>query len=230
MASRSDTDRLVAGKNAAVRLARRDLAAFWATLDLTDPAAAWVALQEFIPLLTARYGEHAAVIAADWYDRLRMRAVSKGGYRATIGAPAADALTGRLDKLGHLIARPDMLANMLGLLVGEWVNRHVGETIQQSAAADPGRPRVARVPTGSETCAWCLMLASRGAVYASKATALAASHGDCDCVLTVMWDGDRMPKGYDPDALYRQYAKARAAAGGDPKAIAAELRTSLGIR
>lgn len=54
----------------------------------------------------------------------------------------------------------------------------------------------ARVLSGAENCAWCVMLASRGPVYKSEDSARAAttSHDFCDCVFVLAprrgrWEG-----------------------------------------
>ncbi|MET7752317.1 MULTISPECIES: VG15 protein [Actinomycetes] len=106
------------------------------------------------------------------------------------------------------------------------------ETIAQSVARDPARARWARVPSG-DTCAFCLMTASRGAVYASEATAggLHKYHDDCDCTPTPFWRDSPYPDGYDPDALFQLYQDARDGLGKFPStsAILSELRTQQGI-
>jgi hypothetical protein len=61
--------------------------------------------------------------------------------------------------------------------------------------------RYARIPTGTETCDFCLMLASRGAVYYDQARAEEGSHLNCDCVTVCMGESTQI-EGYDPDALY----------------------------
>ena len=72
--------------------------------------------------------------------------------------------------------------------------------------------RWARVPRGSTTCRFCLMLASRGYVYesAEKAGRVDQFHTSCDCVI-VPEDGIR-PAGYDPDALYKEWQRLEAEA------------------
>ncbi len=70
-------------------------------------------------------------------------------------------------------------------------------------SAAPQRPRYARVPSGAETCRFCIMLASRGAVYLSKDNAGAVSHyhANCDCKVVPDWGDDI--EGYDPDEYYK---------------------------
>lgn len=43
--------------------------------------------------------------------------------------------------------------------------------MKANAARDPLRPKWARVPSGTETCQFCLMLASRGFAYTSEKSA-----------------------------------------------------------
>lgn len=70
--------------------------------------------------------------------------------------------------------------------------------------------RYARIPTGPDTCDWCLMLASRGFVYYTEGDAAAGSHMHCDCLCVPGRGGDTFNdatqvEGYDPDALYQAW-------------------------
>lgn len=73
---------------------------------------------------------------------------------------------------------------------------------------DPRKPKFARVPTGDETCDFCLMLASRGFVYSSKMSAggvkLDHYHSGCNCRVVAGWDGDDV-EGYDTDEIYDRW-------------------------
>ena len=71
----------------------------------------------------------------------------------------------------------------VGDLASAQVKRMANRTMTRNAMRDG--VRYARVPTGSETCGWCLMLASRGFVYASEATAGGdrPDHYHAGCVL-----------------------------------------------
>ncbi|MGH3760260.1 hypothetical protein [Actinophytocola sp.] len=74
--------------------------------------------------------------------------------------------------------------------------RHVEQagrdTITTAARLDRVALGWARVPTGRETCAFCWMLASRGPVYRTAASAgeMTAWHDRCDCHVTPVFDRD----------------------------------------
>jgi hypothetical protein len=234
VASRADIQAFQKATRDVVTIVRAELTDFWAHVDTSSPEAARRQLDRFVPELVATYGQAAALVAANFYDELRTQARASGTFAATMAEPApAEQVQGSNRwAVGPLVAGDagQALANLLQ--VGErLVKQPARLTISQNIAADPGRPRWARVPTGTKTCAFCLMLASRGAVYATARSAgqMNRYHGDCDCVPTPMWDGEQFPDGYNPDALYEQYQAARAVAGGDPKAILAELRQREGI-
>lgn len=55
--------------------------------------------------------------------------------------------------------------------------------------------RWARIPTGAYTCAFCLVLASRGPVYYTSTSAKlnGFDHDDCDCVCVPVYDDDNYP-------------------------------------
>lgn len=64
-----------------------------------------------------------------------------------------------------------------------------------------GVPAFARVPTGLETCTYCVMLASRGFVYRSADSAGHADHRGCNCLIVPGRYGD-VVEGVDTAAQY----------------------------
>lgn len=108
---------------------------------------------------------------------------------------------------------------------------HAGQRRQMAdIAGDPTRPRWARVPRGSVTCAFCTMLAGRGFVYTSEEAAGGGLgntyHNHCDCEPVPTW-GEVKLSGYDPDrldAIYQQ-AKAQAPDGSGYRDILAKMRS-----
>lgn len=108
-------------------------------------------------------------------------------------------------------------------LAGQIVRNTARLTIENSAAADPARPRYSRVPSGPKTCAFCAMLASRGFAYSTEKTAGGEDekyHDNCDCMIVPSW-GKAKLRGYDPDKWKRLYDEAAKMAGStDPKRVA----------
>lgn len=217
-----------------VTLARRALTDWWASLDTADPRAAAAQLQQFLPELVASYGDVAATVAADWYDELRDQVQVRSRYRAALAEPLPDEQVKAAARwaAGPLFGDSPDRGKSLDLLRGT-VQRLVQQggrsTIHRNVVDDPSGARWARVPTGAKTCAWCRMMASRGAVYLSRRSAGGHNdwHNDCDCQPTPVWPHQTLP--YDVDGLYQQYLDARAKAGGSPTAITAQMRQDLGI-
>lgn len=87
--------------------------------------------------------------------------------------------------------------------IADMITNSARLTAQRNLRVDPTKPRWARVPKGSVTCAFCLMLASRGFAYLSQESAgLGDSyHPHCDCSIVPSW-GTQKLAGYDPD-MYR---------------------------
>lgn len=76
-------------------------------------------------------------------------------------------------------------------------------------------------------CPWCRMMATRGAVYKTAATALKACHDNGHCVALEDRLGDYQPPPH-VEQWEDEYLKARANAGsGDPKQIQAAWRSLL---
>jgi hypothetical protein len=263
MASRADVQRFAQTNDDIRRLAIRDLQRSLSVVDTASPRALSAAAQEILPRLVETYGDVAAAAAADYYETLRARIEVSGRFTAVL-APAPDAESVRASArwavgpafdeqdTAKSIARLSQVVDRMSLQAGR-------ETIARSVDFDPSNVRWARVPSGSKTCAFCLMLASRGAEYRSRSTAgrvQAGSggargwmppgygrqatrnprpvgekyHADCNCVPTPIWAGQPYPSGYDPDALYERYNQAAAAAGSSsPNAILSELRKLEGI-
>jgi len=196
MPSRADVETLQAANRGLVTLARRDLQAFWATLDLTRPERARDLLLEFTPVLVERYGEAAATVAADFYDDLRASERAPGRFSARMADPVSVERVQARTRFGaqHLFTdAPDQMLTFLAGAVTKYVLEPGRATIVQSTAADPaavGWHREAR-PSESYTsgCRFCQMLVSRGAVY-KESTVRFAAHDDCNCVALPSWDAN----------------------------------------
>lgn len=201
------------------RRAKADLATLWASLNLSDALAARQAMEEIWPALVAAYGDAAAASAAEYFEDLI-------GKPAVIPAAETDPNARMRWAIGPAFSGESVAAlDRMSTVLDELVKQPARDTIVASSART--KVRWARVPSGKETCAFCLLLASRGYAYRSASTAGRDNryHGECDCVPTPQSDADDVPNGYDPAALADLYLQAQAAArSGSPKAILAELR------
>lgn len=133
------------------------------------------------------YTTMAAQASADFYDaarelvvgeRMGAQAISDFDMRKTEGAVRGFVrfvLDGRVDTFNEQVLQR----------IDYEMKRSAGESMFANGRRDKRRPKYARVPTGDETCDFCLMLASRGFVYSSEATAGAVKldHYHAGCVL-----------------------------------------------
>lgn len=174
--------------------ARRDLNSLWH--QVSDAAAARVALHDILPALIDTYGAAAATLAADWYDEARAKA-GVGGRFTAIPADIQD--TGAHALIGWALTEAHDYTTFRTLIEGG-VERRVANfsrlTVTGSAVADPKARGWQRV--GSGECHFCAMLIGRGAVY-SEATADFAAHDHCRCSAVAVWTGHALPvKPYTP--------------------------------
>lgn len=203
-----------------VQLAERELRAFWLTLDPSEPLAAVRALENFLPLLIQSYGEMGAAAAADFYEELRESVPGiRRAHKTVLGdaIPFEQARISTKWAVGPLFKAdedPTAAYNNLIDVTDRLVKQQGRNTIAENIIRDPAGVRYARVPSGPQTCTYCLMLASRGAVYLSKESAsnLNKYHGKCDCVATPVWNNDltdlKTNEGYDPEVYYDRWQEA----------------------
>lgn len=176
-------------------LSQRDLADFWAALDLyRDPFMARDSVAEFLPELIAAYGNTQAFLAADFYDMLRDVPPSAASFRALMADPPnnPDQFHGTASwAIAPLLGdEPDggSALTRLGGAVTRLVMQPNRETIVRSVAEDKhavGWQRNVR----SNGCRFCKMLAGRDGVY-KRDTALVAAHDYCKCAAVPSWDQD----------------------------------------
>jgi len=224
MPSKADLDALRAALDRISRSAKSDLTRVLATVDVTDGVALRAALTDVWPELVGAYGEMTATVAADvfesWAYDLSLR--PKVVHVAGVDAPRANA------RMRWGTVQTDVAGNLI-VLLDELVKQPARSLIQKSAIASGAG--WARVPRGAETCAFCLMLASRGGVYKTSQTAGRDRkyHGDDQCVPTLVRSAADYPSGYDPSAFYDVYDAARQNAdSGQPKPILSAIRQITG--
>lgn len=231
MTSQADFDAYIQSHRGVRRLLTRDLLAWWVEVQHLSPSEVRARAREFLPILAASYGEVSASAAADFYETSREASVARGSFTAIMSESDAARRAARSVRWATDPLYGGDVEAALGrmTLVSEEAALQQGRnTIMLNAERDPARPRFARVPVG-KTCAWCLMLASRGARYRSAESAGAAGQyhgGACDCQPVASWDGGKdLPPSYDEGHLYELYDRARSEAmSGDPREITKAMR------
>lgn len=226
LATSQQVDQFRTDLNNVVAIARAELRAFWNGLDKSDPVYTQSELVGFMQDLNDQYGSVSSTVAADWFDEIRETSNVPGVFRsfAADAVPAAQVA----GSTGWALSTSDGLAALLG--VSDRLIKQAGrDTIAFNVDRD-ARASYARVPRG-DTCAFCLMLASRGPVYGSKRSAGEGNkyHSSCDCIPTPSYrDGD-LPKGYDPNRLYEIFQKGKAEAGSSTtRSVLSGIRTVTG--
>jgi len=166
-----------------------------------SPTELAVALFDLLPGLVDTWGEASAAAAADWYDELRDTEDIPGRFNAIVeplGDLGAEALAGWAAEPLHL-PDPDVLSARSRVEDG-FQKRLVNSAnlvVTGAAAEDPNARGYMR-QTRPGACKFCIMVASRGAVYTKK-SATFACHGFCYCEAVPAWGGKALPVGpYKP--------------------------------
>lgn len=177
-------------------LAISDLNALLRQLGDVDPQAVRDALLEAYPQLVNRYASVAGEVTATWYEQVR----PNSGYAVAQGSVDAEQ-TNQLIRYGvrPLFGIGD--ATALSLLGGS-LQRLIAGASRDTVTGNVDRERsegktnlgFARVPR-SGCCAFCALLASRGAVYTSRRTAgeVDKYHDFCRCTVAPAERGEDLP-------------------------------------
>lgn len=174
-------------------------------------------LDEIMGDVTDAYGEMGAATAAEFFDAVMAVEDQELGAEVFSGIDA-DYIHGMCERYA---TDPEIIDRV----------RDISQFIVKRAAlectianCDKRNIKYARVPSGRETCGFCLMLASRGWVYKTEKTAEGTNtmHRGCDCIIVPGIPGVTKIRGYDPDALYERYLECVETAGilyyyGDPE-------------
>lgn len=181
--------------------------------DLHDLRGSSVRLVPAIRALVDRYGRAGASVALAQYRNDR-RAAGVGG-RAPVRMPSPTAVEDITSAVGHVLAplygAPDDTAvenakKALESSVEQMVLDQSRTAVIEAVGSDPQAKGWARV-TEPGACYFCALLATRGAVYKSEATASFQAHrryangtgGDCRCHAEPFFNV------YEPTAQARQW-------------------------
>lgn len=158
-----------------ITLGIRDVSALVNELSSERPETIAQVLAEFLPAISDMYGVGVAERAADFYLEQRAEAMVASSFTPpSIVLPDA----GQVDSLARYAAAPAFaqgdfralvksraVGGLSRILTGIWA-----DTLADFGAVDSSPVRYQRMPR-ADCCAFCAMLASRGAVYESEAAA-----------------------------------------------------------
>lgn len=213
--------------------ARADFERRASQIDYSDWSMASDELRALCRAIVRTYGTGSATLGAQWYDYCRRLAIGEGDPAEPL-TPNESALTYDMEQTIHGLYTgahtPEQMADAMGATVEKHVHElsrnTVSVALQRDYAASVARGggrrsryRWTRITVGT-SCAFCTMLASRGAVYLSRETAggtlSSKFHDDCDCVVLPFADSGDVDGYADTlDACSKAYYDARDAIARD---------------
>ena len=166
--------------------------------------------------ISTKYGEASAAISAEMYDAV----AELSGARVAAAVPAETASYSEVAKTVNGIIKNTGNEDILSQGIGRLVKMAGTDTMLSNAYRD--RPKgsgskrrhsgaqVAWIPSG-DTCAFCIMLASKGWQNQTEWAANSHSehiHANCDCTYMVRFGDNLNVEGYDPDEYKEMYDSA----------------------
>lgn len=158
--------------------------------------------------LEERYTTLAAARGARFYEQNRRAQGVRGAYRAVVDSrrdPAAfeGAIRAMLRIIDQDRKATERYRREVLSRIDADMRRAANKCVAHNARRDPKKPKYARVPSGAETCGFCLMLSSFGFHYTTEEAA-GHAHDGCDCRVVPSF-GKASVKGYDSDGMYSRY-------------------------
>ena len=185
-------------------------------MTLTRSVETRIAVQNILDAFGTVYGNAISTRTVQFYSDVREQQLGERGEPEVIFSrpPEATEIACKA-----LVTEPEKLEETIPERFDYEMRKVAATTVTKNGQREKERVRYARVPTGIETCAFCVMLASRGFVYLSAATAGDRDgdgiddghyHANCDCIIVPSFTPKDDPRieGYDPDELYEQYQQA----------------------
>lgn len=202
------------------RVATGDVVKLWRGASGLGSGEFRAIIEAGFPEIVTPYSSAAGELAADWYDQ----SAPELKYRATVGDLPDEAAL-RSSAQWALGANGDAaLVRLAGTLQRAiWMTNR--DTLVGNVRAEKGAAWARSV--SADSCAFCALLATRGAAYLSAETGSFKAHDHCRCQAVEIRPG----KYWEPPSYIEKYEQAyKDAAKGesDPKVILAAMRQTLG--
>jgi len=209
----------------------RDVLQVWQALNLRDVRQSWPALRTALAALVRDRYSQASALGTGYYQQARQAAGVLGeAPRVVVPPPPADLIDATLDSTGpwNLLGKikqgqqvADANENTSVQLAGaaqRLITNGARQAVLTSVEADAKAVAWMRV-TSSNPCAFCSMLASRGGVYRSEASAGFEAHSACCCIAAPLFSHEDVAATKD-NPLYQQWKQATKGKSG-PDALRA---------
>jgi hypothetical protein len=180
----------------------RDVLTLWQQLSLRDVRSSWPVLRTALTALIRDRFAQSAVQGAEYYRQARQAAGITSRLPLSVTQPPAEpliqatldstgpySLLGRIKQGQPLPQASDNTGVQLAGAAQRLVSNGARLAVLQSVDADAKAVAWARVTSGNP-CAFCAMLAGRGAVYRTEATASFEAHNHCSCVAMPVFSHD----------------------------------------
>jgi len=194
----------------------------WRLVDLGDVSGSLPAYKTAVAAVVNQYGLASASFGSDYFDTMRAQAGVTAPFRTPLVDPAPDAQVQA--SLGW--ATSDLTGPSAPTITGDDLATTVQakvEGVSQKLVTDAGRNElIAAIEADKEAtgwarvtkpgaCAFCRMLATRGAVYRSAETAKFEAHDKCHCTIQPLFGHHYEPPAHTRAdmALYREVTKGK---------------------
>jgi hypothetical protein len=170
-------------------------------------------LRAFMTWASMNYGKSTSALAASWFDQM---AAAEGAKNVVKAVAVNDPPNVRVKRLAiasnkslakYVAGDKEGFARSIASAVAADVKRQATNTIMLNAQKNGAE--YAWIPGGSETCAFCIALASNGWQPAARSTAMGNHadhiHDNCECEFAIRFDRDTQYAGYDPDKYEKIY-------------------------
>lgn len=211
-------------------LVQEQLTQLFRSLDPSNPYQMRDDLLEVVPMMAETYAPIGVQMGLEWYEEMAIASGASASFRALTPPPLnlLEAVTKAVRyAAGHLFLDkpdPEKTLSVLNTKMDKFVKEPGRQTVIYNADNDDNAIWV-RVPTGDETCSFCLVLATRGVAGPAYSTERSAGskvygeenlfHGDCDCEVVRLGRDDEYPKGYVPEELYDFYKESTKRVGAN---------------
>jgi hypothetical protein len=174
--------------------ATRDVLQIWQALNLRDVRQSWPALRTALAALIRDRSGQAAMLGTGYYQQARQAAGIPGRPPLVhVPPPPEPQITATLDSMGpwnllgkikqgqQVATANENTSVQLAGAAQRLITNGARQAVLTSVEADAKAVAWMRV-TSSNPCAFCSMLASRGAVYRNEKNAGFEAHSHCACI------------------------------------------------